>query len=133
MIGILFSPKVLIVLGLLFGFALAKRLYHRRQARLRRQRFTHPSVPGDLLTGDRTWIVFTTPYCASCEPVVEQLKAFDPAGSVVKVDATRRVDLARAFSVRTAPTVLLADADGTVLERLVGADTVRAHVARAAA
>jgi thioredoxin-related protein len=47
---------------------------------------------------------------------------------VVKVDATRHVELADAFSVRAAPTALLADADGRVTARLVGAEAVDRYV-----
>jgi thioredoxin-related protein len=47
---------------------------------------------------------------------------------VVKVDATLEAHLAEAFSVRSAPTVLLADADGTVQARLVGTEAVEEYV-----
>ena len=39
-----------------------------------------PSVPRALLDGaERTWVVFTTPYCASCGPVEERLRQSDPS------------------------------------------------------
>jgi thioredoxin-related protein len=48
---------------------------------------------------------------------------------VIKVDATREPHLADAFSVRSAPTVLLADGAGNVTARLVGADAVQEYLA----
>jgi thioredoxin-like negative regulator of GroEL len=72
--------------------------------------------------------VFTTPWCASCDTVTSHLSTAEPDSRVVKVDATRHVDLADAFHIRTAPTVLLADALGTVQQRLVGAAAVSDYV-----
>ncbi|HEX2063291.1 MAG TPA: thioredoxin family protein [Acidimicrobiales bacterium] len=78
--------------------------------------------------GERTWVVFTAPYCASCGPVTEQLRAAYPEAEVVTVDASRDTGLADAYSVRSAPTVLLADASGRVQARLVGARAVAGYV-----
>jgi thioredoxin-like negative regulator of GroEL len=64
--------------------------------------------------------------------VKEQLAADDPGANIVTVDATREPHLADAFAVRSAPTVLLADADGAVQARLVGAPAVRDYLARTA-
>jgi hypothetical protein len=84
-----------------------------------------PLVPESITAGAaRTWVVFTTPTCAACGPVEARLRASDPTARVVKVDASREPHLAGAFSIRTAPTVLLADADGRVRTRLVGAAAV---------
>ena len=58
----------------------------------------------------------------------EHLAAQDPTAGIVTVDATREPHLAAAFSVRSAPTVLLADRDGTVRTRLVGAPAVRDYL-----
>ncbi|MDQ4133804.1 MAG: thioredoxin family protein, partial [Actinomycetota bacterium] len=77
---------------------------------------------------DRTWVIFTTPYCASCGPVEDQLRAADPQARLVRVDATRDVDLAGAFRVRTAPTAVLADGDGTVQAKLIGAAAVSRYL-----
>lgn len=89
-----------------------------------------PPVPQRLVEGaDRTWVLFTTPYCATCGPVEQQLRAADPDARVVKVDATRDVRLAADFGVRAAPTVLLADRAGTVKARLVGAAAVGRYIA----
>lgn len=93
--------------------------------RLGARRGPVPALPASLVEGaERTWVVFTTPYCASCGPVTERLRTFDPTAHVVNVDATEQRDLAAAFSVRTAPTVLLADRTGKVQLRLVGAAAV---------
>ncbi len=47
---------------------------------------------------------------------------------MVKVDATKDPNLASAFSVRAAPTAVLADADGQVKARLVGPEAVARYV-----
>lgn len=121
--------RLAVVVVLLFGFALAKRLYAAWRAGLHAEARPHPRVPAALLGGaDRTWVVFTTPYCATCGPVEAQLRAHDPAANVVKVDATREPALAGAFHVRSAPTVILADEAGEVRERLVGPEAVAGYV-----
>lgn len=118
--------RVLVVVVLLLAVGLGTRLYRARRAALVGERPRHPLVPAALLEGaERTWVVFTTPYCATCGPVEERLRAADPEARVVRVDATREPRLAEAFSVRAAPTVLLADAGGRVQQRLVGAEAVR--------
>ena len=86
-------------------------------------------MPASLLSpGEGTWLVFTTPYCATCGPVEERLRQADPARPVVRIDATREPNLAQAFHVRRAPTVLLADGEGEVKARLVGPEAVEAYV-----
>jgi thioredoxin-like negative regulator of GroEL len=52
------------------------------------------------------------------------LREADPDARVVRVDASREPLLADAFRIRSAPTVVLADAEGKVQLRLVGADAV---------
>lgn len=87
--------------------------------------------PAHAWTGDRpTWLVFTTPYCASCGPAAERLRAGDPGTPVVTVDAFRDHTLAAAYRIRSAPTALLVDAAGEVRERLVGPAAVE-HYSRA--
>jgi hypothetical protein len=122
-------PRVAIVLAILFGLILVKRLYRQWRMRVAGDQRPVPRLPANLLDGaDRTWVVFTTPMCASCGPVVERLQEADPASRVVTVDATREIPLADAFRIRSAPTVLLADAAGAVQTRLVGASAVEAYV-----
>jgi len=77
---------------------------------------------------ERTWVVFTTPYCASCGPIVDHLGAADPVARVVTVDASHELALARDFAVRRAPTVFEADGRGNPLRRFSGADAVRQAV-----
>jgi hypothetical protein len=125
----MFLARGVIVLVLLFAVALAGRLYRSWRAGIRDERPEHPLVPDSLLAGAaRTWVVFTSPYCATCGPVEARLRASDPEARVVKVDATREPHLADAFSIRSAPTVLLADAAGHVTTRLVGAEAVETYV-----
>jgi thiol-disulfide isomerase/thioredoxin len=119
------TVRLLVVLALLALFAAAPVLYRLRQARLQRGPTEHPPVPVELRNGaERTWLLFTTPWCATCEPVEQRLRTADPGAHVVKVDASRQPDLAREFAVRTAPTAVLADADGAVQARLVGVEAV---------
>jgi thiol-disulfide isomerase/thioredoxin len=123
------AVRLVVVAAVVLLLAAAPALYRRRQQRLQRGPATTPPVPADLLGGaERTWVVFTTPWCATCGPVEQQLRASDPGARVVKVDATREPNLAGAFSVRTAPTVLLADVHGRVTTRLVGPEAVNQYV-----
>ncbi len=120
---ILVRAAVVVILG--FGILLVTRLYRAWRARVVAERPDHPLVPAALLAeAERTWVVFTTPYCASCGTVEARLRASDPGARVVRVDATREPVLADAFGVRSAPTAVLADADGHVQARLVGAEAV---------
>ncbi len=126
----MFLVRGVVVLAILFAVALAGRLYRSWRAGVRDDRPAHPLVPASLLAGAaRTWVVFTSPYCATCGPVEDRLRASDPDARVVKVDATREPHLAAAFSIRSAPTVLLADGAGNVTARLVGAEAVDSYVA----
>ena len=78
-------------------------------------------VPAGLVpAGQASWLVLTTPYCASCGPVVERLEARGEL-PVVVLDVGDRPDVSRALDVRQAPTVLRVAADGRVLERRTGA------------
>lgn len=121
--------RIAVVLALLALFSVAVPLYRRRQHGLQQGPETHPLVPASLRAGaKRTWVVFTTPWCASCGPVEERLRRSDPEARVVKVDATLERDLAGAFSVRSAPTALLADSQGRVQARLVGPQAVDRYV-----
>ncbi len=121
----MFLIRATVVVVLAFGVLLATRLYRTWRAGVVAERPDHPLVPVALTkNAARTWVVFTTPYCATCGPVEESLRASDPGARVVRVDATREPLLAQAFKVRSAPTAVLADADGEVQARLVGAEAV---------
>ena len=122
-------PRTVVVLTLVFALLLARRLYRQWRRRIAEDRGPDHRLPAAVLgPNDRTWVVFTTPYCASCGPVQERLRRSDPSSAVVAVDATEQVGLARAFRVRAAPTVLLADRAGKVQARLVGADAVARYL-----
>lgn len=122
--------KILIVAVLVLVLVIGRRWYVGWKAGLHRERRPHPRVPVSLLAGaPRTWLVFTSPFCASCGPVKEHLAGADPAARLVTVDVTREPHLADAFHVRSAPTVLLADEAGEVRARLVGAQAVRDYLA----
>jgi hypothetical protein len=98
-----------------------------------------PDLPGDLRTAavdgsasngraERprpTWIIFTTPLCVSCNAVQADLERHFPHHEVRKVDATERPDLSDLYGVRRAPTTVLADSTGRIVERLVGPEAVR--------
>lgn len=120
---------VVVVLALVAIVAAARVLTDRRHRLPAAPGADLPRLPARLLgETERTWVVFTAPYCASCGPVAEQLRAADPGAEVVTVDASRDTGLADAYSVRSAPTVLLADASGRVHARLVGAHAVAGYV-----
>src|SRR5690349_9120793 len=100
--------RLVIVAALLALFAAARWAYGRRQARLAADVGPVPRVPSAFLAdGPASWLVFTTPYCASCGPVA---------------------DLADAFRIKRAPTVLRANHAGVVDLRLVGPDAVRRYL-----
>lgn len=118
--------RLLIVAALLVAFVAGRIAYDRRRRRIAGDDGPVPRLPGHLVdSAEATWVVFTTPYCASCGPVVDRLQGH---GSVVTVDATREPELADAFRIRSAPTVLLADSAGAVQGRFVGAAAVDAYL-----
>jgi hypothetical protein len=85
--------------------------------------------PARAWTGKRpAWLVFTTPYCTSCGPTVERLRAGDPHNEVVAVDAFEAHALAAAYRIRSAPTALLVDASGEVRVRLTGPAAVARYL-----
>ena len=86
------------------------------------------SVPAAHQTSKPLWLVFTTEFCAVCPRVVEQISTQRPEDSVVVLNVAEHLDLAGAYKVRRAPTVVRADAEGIVIVRLSGADAVRAEL-----
>jgi hypothetical protein len=123
------SLRVDIVVGLVLALALVTALYRRRVAKAGSDLRPVPKLPAQLVArAGSTWVVFTTKYCATCEPVCRRLGAADPDAAVVKVDAAERPELARAFRVQRAPTALLADATGEVTARLVGPEAVEDYL-----
>ena len=121
------SWRVWVVIGLVFLFLLMRRLLEQWTDRRRANRAPRGAgvVPGHIIDGaERTWLVFTTPWCTTCDPVVERLRVAEPASTVVKIDATVERALASSLHVRSAPTAVLADRDGVVRTQLVGVDAV---------
>ncbi|MEO1063272.1 MAG: DUF4395 family protein [Actinomycetota bacterium] len=88
-------------------------------------------VDGELpiVVGRPTDVVFTTPWCANCEPALDALAEAGDDREVVVVDATRRPDLSRRYEIRSAPTVVRLDEHGDVVGRLVGLSEVRGATA----
>lgn len=128
----LFAPgRALVVVGLIAAVFVLAVAYRRWQAgALTAPTASSAVLPAELHQGsERTWVIFTTPYCATCSTVEHQLRAGDPVARVVRVDATVEPTLARSLRVRTAPTVFLSDRRGHVVERLVGAEAVRRRFA----
>ena len=125
--------RAALVVALLLAVALATHLYRRWRQGVVTAGPDHPRVPASLRAGaGMTWVVFTTPYCAACGPLADRLRASQPSARVVTVDAIREPVLAAAFSVRSAPTAVLADRQGRVTTRLVGAAEVERYVRRPA-
>ena len=121
------SWRVWVVIGLLFLYALIRRLLKQWMDRRRARRAPRGAgaIPARMLgDAERTWVVFTTPWCTTCDPVVAQLRAAEPDSAVVKIDATVERALADALRVRSAPTAVLADRHGIVSTQLVGVDAV---------
>ncbi len=89
-----------------------------------------PEVPAVHLAAGApcTWLIFSTPWCASCEHVERILAEAFPHHAVRTIDATVELDLGDRYEVKRAPTTLLADHDGNVLERLVGPEAVHEFV-----
>jgi len=123
------SFRLEIVVGLVVALTAATALYRRLQVRAGSDTDPVPNLPAQLVGGAAsTWVVFTTRYCATCEPVCRRLGAADPGAAIVKVDAAERPDLTREFRIQRAPTALLADASGAVTARLVGPEAVEEYL-----
>jgi len=121
--------RLLIVVVSAFGVLLVARLFRQWRSAVRTDNPATPLVPLLIRAGaERTWVIFTTPFCATCGPIEARLRAREPGSNVVRIDATEQPHLSNAFKVRSAPTVLLADADGRVQARLVGAEAFENYV-----
>ena len=119
--------RVLLVVLLIALMALAVLVRRRRPTRTTLDGDTQ--LPIDLIGGgSANWIVFTTPYCVSCDTVADLLREDDPTASVQVADVSERPDLARDLGIRRAPTTLLADGEGRIRLKLVGLEAVREHL-----
>jgi len=126
--------RVIVLVGLLAVVAVVAVIYRRRKvADIADQGVDLPALPAELAEpGTPTWVIFTTPYCASCGAVEAMLHEGYPHDRVLVVDATERPDLADRYRVRRAPTVVGAGPDGQIRHRLVGPESVRGHLATTA-
>lgn len=121
--------RLIVALVLAFAVLLVARVYRRWRDGVRTDQPASPLVPASIRAGaERTWVIFTTPLCASCGPIEARLRAADPQANIVRIDAAEQPHLSHAFKVRSAPTVLLADGDGQVKARLVGAEAFDRYV-----
>ncbi|HEX7276138.1 MAG TPA: thioredoxin family protein, partial [Acidimicrobiales bacterium] len=97
--------RLLVVLVLAFGVLLVARLFRLWRGRVRTENPATPLIPLSIRAGaERTWVIFTTPLCASCGPIEARLRASEPGANVVRIDATEQPQLSHAFKVRSAPT-----------------------------
>lgn len=118
--------RAIVVVGVLVAVAGMAVAYARARARdAERGGAGLPPLPEHLRRASTTWVIFTTPHCATCGTVEATLSRTFPDHAVVKVDATVDVELADRYAVRRAPTVLRADGLGAITDRLVGADAVQ--------
>lgn len=122
--------RVLAVLAVLSLLAAARPLLTRS-----RRRADDAALPDEHLVehavvgAARTWIVFTTPYCATCGPVIDEIGRSFPDDGLVTLDASEHHALADRLGVRRSPTVFEIDAEGSVVSRTIGAEATRAHLA----
>lgn len=123
--------RVVLVLFLLSWVGVAWALHRRRQIEAERVR-AGERLPAGLRDSSarRTWVLVTSPMCASCGPVEKRLRELAPQSRIITFDATESPRLARLLRVRAAPTLLLADRNGNILHRLAGPDSVNAHLDR---
>jgi hypothetical protein len=123
------------VLAVVALVALCALLYQRsRRIDMGRGASGWPPLPARLVgASDATWVIFTTPLCVSCDAVEADLQLRFPSQAIEKIDATTDTDLARSYGVKRAPTVLRADARGSITARLVGVEGVRSYLTDGAA
>ena len=96
---------------------LALRLYRARAATT--EWLDVADVGLEMMSDSAAFVVFTTPACGPCRPLVEMLRqtAGDQEGEIeVKtVDASREPDLASRYDIRSVPTTFLITASGHVI------------------
>jgi hypothetical protein len=118
--------RLVIVLTVLAVFLAAGPLLAAARRRDDNAVLPHDSLARFAVAGaSRTWVVFTTPYCATCGPVMADLRRAFPDDGVVGVDATDEPELTHRLGVRRSPTVFEIDAQGEILDRMIGPESVR--------
>ncbi len=119
--------RILIVVAVVALLMVGRMVYERRRAGIADRRgLDQPALPTHLRGPGRTWVVFATEFCATCGPVVDRLRRMHPADTVHKILVEEQPDLAHAYAVQAAPTLLETDATGSVVHSVAGA----AHVLR---
>lgn len=127
------SPTIaLLVTGIFVALVLVVALVlSRRRTRARTagdgEGITERIAPGDLdadAWGTRATLVqFSTEVCSRCpgtRRLLHRVADTRDGVTVLDVDVTHRPDLARRFTLRASPTVLVLDADGTPRSRFDG-------------
>jgi thiol-disulfide isomerase/thioredoxin len=117
------SPEIRLLVVVVLAALMTAGVFGARAWNARRIRRLQQQVPDwDLLghqpDGRRTLIAFSTPSCAACHTA--QAPAIDRAAQtlgheevrVIKVDAARQPEVARAFGVQTVPSTVILAADG---------------------
>ncbi|WP_329320397.1 thioredoxin family protein [Streptomyces sp. NBC_01262] len=122
MTGLVVCVAVLAASGL-YGL-----LHQRRQGRIRvrakdgAERLTAAEIGGPL--GERATLVqFSSAFCSPCRATRRTLgEVAEMVAGVahVEIDAEAHLDLVRRLSILKTPTVLVLDADGTVVRRAAG-------------
>jgi hypothetical protein len=87
-------------------------------------------LPTELLgETEHTWVVFSTPYCATCGPVESLLRERFPTDEVRRAEVADWTETVHALGVRRAPTVVRVDRQGAVELQLAGPEAIREHLA----
>ncbi len=114
---------VLVVIIVIVALILSMQLWMRLSARKQRGQAV-PEVGGVLTdeaaSAGRQLYYFFSPSCGPCRtlsPIIDNLAGKFPG--VIKVDITQQIDVARKFSVRATPTVVLVEGD-TIKDVLLG-------------
>jgi hypothetical protein len=121
--------RVLAVLTVVSMIAAARPLLTRTRRRDDAAELPEEQLGGFAVPGAaRTWVVFTTPYCATCGPLMDEIESVLPDDGVVGVDATEHPELTRELGVRRSPTVFEIDGTGGIVDRMIGAEATRARL-----
>lgn len=116
--------RLILVLVLLSWVMIAWAIRRRRLVEAQQVR-AGDRLPAELRSRSRrTWVLITSPLCATCGPAAERLRELDPRSRVTTIDASERPEMAKRLRARAAPTLILADRDGYVRERSVGPEAV---------
>ncbi|KUL45200.1 TlpA family protein disulfide reductase [Streptomyces regalis] len=78
---------------------------------------------GEELGERATLVQFSSAFCAPCRAtrrVLGEVAAMVPGVTHVEIDAEDKLDLVRRLDILKTPTVLVLDADGTVVRRATG-------------